>query len=61
MPEFQGLGDWKKHIKPREHLCLFSRGAAEQLYGEEGYTPIEFHRPRRGELGKMSHILQVTK
>lgn len=62
MPEFDspdqrkaGL-DWK-HIRPRQHLCLYSRESAESLYAAHGFTVASFVRPLAGKLGKMAHYL----
>lgn len=49
--------EWK-HIRPRQHVCLYSRQAAEQLYEEEGFSLVAFYRPLRATLGKMVHLLQ---
>jgi len=49
-------GDWR-HLRPRQHICLYSREAAEQLYREEGFEVYAFWRPLRATLGKMTHIL----
>ena len=59
MPEYQAPDPaWKKHIRPKQHLCLYSREAAEQLYREEGFEIVLFYRPLNGILGKMSHFLR---
>lgn len=58
MPEFNAPnGSWRKHIKPKEHVCLYSKDGAEELYRKCGFEVVEFHRPMLGKLGKMSHSL----
>lgn len=52
--------DWK-HIRPRQHVCLYSREAAEQVYCEAGLEVVAFWRPLRGSIGKMTHVLQVAR
>lgn len=47
-----------KHIKPRQHICLYSMKAAETLYAECGLVPVAMQRPLGGTLGKMAHILR---
>jgi SAM-dependent methyltransferase len=48
--------NWK-HIRPRQHLWLPSRSAAELLYRRAGYELLGFYRPLLGSLGKASWFL----
>lgn len=58
-PEYNAPNkQWKRHIKPSEHVVLYSREGAEFLYDMAGLTVIGFGRPLRATLGKMSHMLQ---
>lgn len=50
-----------KHIRSRQHICLYSKGAFEQLAEEEGFEAFAFYRPLRSSLGKMVHILQRAR
>lgn len=56
MPEWtENIGS--RHVKPREHLCLYSRAAAEQFYEDQGWRIVGFQRPLGGTLEKMAHLL----
>lgn len=59
-PHHKVEGSAWRHHRDRQHLCLFSRQAIEDLYEQCGLTAVLFYRPRMGELGKMSHILKRT-
>lgn len=62
MPEWDaGNSRCMKHVRPEQHPVLYSAGAAEQLFSEEGLRVLEFHRPVRGELGKMSWLLMRSE
>ena len=61
MPEYMGTGDWQKHIRPKQHVCLYSRGAAEELFQRAGLTPILWYRPLNGSIGKCSWFLKRTE
>src|SRR5579871_5829830 len=57
MPEWdsphQRQEGWQwRHIKPRSHLCLYSRAGAEALFEQHGLQVDAFWRPLRGSLGK---------
>ena len=41
--------DWK-HIKPREHICLFSEDALVRLLARTAWRPVAIHRPIEGKL-----------
>ena len=41
--------DWK-HVKPREHPCLFSEGALLELATRSGWSAVAVHRPIEGKL-----------
>jgi SAM-dependent methyltransferase len=56
-PDQQAAGLGWKHIRPRQHLCLYSRESAESLYAAHGFTVASFVRPLAGKLGKMAHYL----
>lgn len=59
MPEYQAPDPcWTKHIRPRQHVCLYSREAAEEMYRRAGYEVVMFLRPVMGTLGKMAHYLK---
>lgn len=59
MPELNAPNEnWRRHIKPQEHICLYSKEGAEFLYDMAGFEVIGFYRPVRGSLGKMSHLLK---
>jgi SAM-dependent methyltransferase len=51
--------EWK-HIRPRQHLWLPSRAAAERLFERAEYEVLAFHRPLHGTLGKATWILTPT-
>lgn len=58
MPEFRASNAaWTRHIRPRQHVCLYTREAAESLYAKTGFRVVAFYRPLRGTLGKMTHLL----
>jgi SAM-dependent methyltransferase len=48
--------DWR-HIKPRSHLCLYSRESAEELFVRNQYHIRMFFRPLDGSLGKATWVL----
>lgn len=52
--------DWR-HIRPRQHLAIFSRASIERLYEEAGFEVVGFTRPLRASLGKQCHYLQIIK
>jgi hypothetical protein len=45
-------GDWK-HIKVREHPCLYSEAALLALAARCGWQPVEIYRPIEGKLGAL--------
>jgi len=49
--------EWR-HFRPKQHVCLYSRWAAEKLFDTIGLTMITFHRPMLGRLGKATYILR---
>lgn len=51
--------EWR-HLRPRQHLCLYSRVSAEALYEATGFTVIAFWRPLQGTLGKASWLLKPS-
>lgn len=56
MPEWDG--DLQNpHIKPRQHLCLYSAAAAEEMYDRCGYRVVAMQRPLVGAIRKMAHLL----
>jgi SAM-dependent methyltransferase len=52
--------EWR-HLKPREHLWLPSRAAAEGLFRRTGYEVMLFYRPLCGSLGKATWFLGVDQ
>jgi SAM-dependent methyltransferase len=59
MPEYKAPhASWARHIKPQEHISLYSAKAAEAMYENAGFDIIGFHRPLQCTLGKMCHFLQ---
>ena len=52
----QGLA-WK-HVKPRQHVCLYSDRAAQMLFRRAGLRLIASHLPKRGEIGKIAYYLE---
>jgi SAM-dependent methyltransferase len=56
-PHQRRQGLYWKHIRPRQHLWLPSRSAAETLFEWAGYDVMTFHRPLCGSLGKASWLL----
>lgn len=60
MPEYLAPGgNWRRHAKELEHPVLYSRQAAEALFGRCGFVVDEFFRPLAGSLGKMCHYLRA--
>lgn len=48
--------DWK-HVRPKQHVCLYSDDAAQKLFYMCGYQ-VEFSlRPKMGRLGKIAYGL----
>jgi SAM-dependent methyltransferase len=60
MPEWRQQGLSWRCVRPKQHLALFSREAAEEFYTRAGLEVIAFTRPLRGTIGKMSHYLVRT-
>ena len=63
MPEFdspsqRAAGLTWKHIRPRQHLCLYSRDAAISLFVANGFDLDGFYRPLDGALGKATWVLK---
>jgi 2-polyprenyl-3-methyl-5-hydroxy-6-metoxy-1,4-benzoquinol methylase len=58
MPEVNApLGAWERHIKPREHLCLYTAESAAKMWEKHGLVPIMFYRPLGGTIGKQGWLL----
>lgn len=51
----EGL-EWK-HIRPRQHICLYSDAAAQKMFAKTGWKVEALHRPLRGKLGKICYFL----
>jgi SAM-dependent methyltransferase len=49
--------NWK-HIRPLQHVCLYSEEAARRLFGCTGFRTVHVTRPLGGNLGKISYYLQ---
>lgn len=47
-----------KHIRPRQHVCLYSFDAAVKIFEESGYRLDAFWRPLGGKLGKATWVLR---
>lgn len=59
MPEFLAPGgNWERHIKPHEHPCLYSFGAALELFQRAGFRWDCIDRPVGGTLGKITYYLR---
>ena len=64
MPEFNAPCDRERgamssrHIKPREHIVLYSEPAATRMFDMNGFTTIAFQRPLRGTIGKACWVLK---
>lgn len=56
-PLHKAQGDDFRHIRPRQHIALYSKDAAERLFADEGLTVTAFYRPLRGAIGKASWFL----
>jgi SAM-dependent methyltransferase len=54
----QGLG-WK-HVRPLQHVCLYSDSAARALFGRAGLHVRSHDRPVGGALGIISYYLAPT-
>ena len=54
----EGL-NWK-HIRPRQHICLYSDTAAQKLFAQCGWKVETLHRPKRGTLGKICYFLSLA-
>lgn len=55
--EREGLA-WR-HIRPRQHVALYSDGAARELFRRCGLTVDAAIRPLRGSLGKICYYLSA--
>lgn len=42
--------EWKKHVRPRQHPCLFSEHALHRIAESAGATVRRIHRPIPGKL-----------
>jgi SAM-dependent methyltransferase len=65
MPEWNGpqqraAGLSWKHIRVRQHICLYSRSAAEALFAEAGFEVDAFWRPCGGLVGKAAWALRAN-
>lgn len=60
MPEFQAPGDWVRHIRPLQHVALYSDPAARELFRRCGLQVEASFRPCRGTLGKASYWLSTS-
>jgi SAM-dependent methyltransferase len=48
-----------RHIKPLEHLALYSEAAAVELFRRTDLKVVALVRPQEGTLGKISYYLKV--
>lgn len=51
----EGL-EWK-HIRPRQHVCMYSDQAAQKVFAKAGWKVEASFRPKRGSLGKISYFI----
>lgn len=59
MPEYRApAGDWTRHYKPAEHLCLYSVEAAIELFRRSGLRWDCIDRPLGGSLAKVVYYLR---
>lgn len=57
-PEFDAPNPaWGRHIRPLQHITLWSDYAARELFRRCGLTVEAAFRPMRGTLGKISYFL----
>lgn len=66
MPEWDGPqarrdGVSWKHVRPRQHVCLYSREALVALAEQCGWDLVGCFRPLRGSIGKMTYVLQQKR
>ncbi len=60
MPEYLApCGDWSRHIRPRQHVCLYTERAARELFDQCGFTIEAMIRPLRGDLAKAAYYLRA--
>lgn len=52
-PEWDGSMD-NRHIKPKEHICLYSEGALRNILERAGFKVVGMHRPLNGSIGKLA-------
>lgn len=58
MPEFKApFGNWQRHIRPRQHIALYSAAAAVELFTRAGLRLEALIRPKRGQLAKAVYYL----
>lgn len=50
---------WQKHIRPLQHVALYSDPAARELFRRAGLKVEMMHRPVRCSLGKISYYLSA--
>ena len=59
MPEYVAPGgEWQRHVKPREHPCLYSADAALALFARAGFRWDAITRPLGGTLAKIVFYLR---
>lgn len=57
MPEWRGQGENWRHIRPKQHICLFNRAAGETLFDMAGLEVMAYWRPLSGKLDKAAWLL----
>jgi SAM-dependent methyltransferase len=59
MPDaFCPLGEWRRHLRPLQHICLYSESAAREMFRRCGLVVESSYRPKGGSLGKISFTLR---
>jgi SAM-dependent methyltransferase len=56
-PAARAQGPAWKHVRPLQHLCLYSDPAARALLHRSGLAVRSAHRPHEGKLGKITYYL----
>lgn len=57
-PAARAQGVHWRHVRPLEHICLYSEGALRELCARAGLQVEGLHRPLGGKIGKMALYLR---
>lgn len=57
-PQSEQQGPEWRHYRPKQHVYLYTEGAARMLFERHGLYVEAVHRPLRGSLGKITYYLQ---